>query len=131
MSDMPAVNVSGLKKVFNPGKPSQVDALVDIDLVVHPGEFVSLIGPSGCGKSTLLRLIANLTEPTAGSVEVNGKPAKQARLDQDYGMAFQQAEGTDLPVQRVKGGGAKEVTAIFDRYLRRVLKAPRPAVTSD
>ena len=91
MSDMPAVNVSGLKKVFNPGKPSQVDALVDIDLVVHPGEFVSLIGPSGCGKSTLLRLIANLTEPTAGSVEVNGKPAKQARLDQDYGMAFQQA----------------------------------------
>ncbi len=46
-------------------------------------------------------------------------------------MAFQQAEGTGLPVQRVKGGGAKEVTAIFDRYLRRVLKAPRPAVTSD
>jgi ABC-type nitrate/sulfonate/bicarbonate transport system ATPase subunit len=62
-----------------------------IDLVVEPGEFVSLIGPSGCGKSTLLRLIANLTEPTAGTVTVNGKSAKQSRLDQDYGMAFQQA----------------------------------------
>jgi NitT/TauT family transport system ATP-binding protein len=50
-----------------------------------------LIGPSGCGKSTLLRLIANLTEPSEGSITVNGKPAKKARLEQDYGMAFQQA----------------------------------------
>ncbi len=86
-----AVEVAGLDKVFNLGKSSQVDALVGVDLTVSPGEFVSLIGPSGCGKSTLLRLIANLTEPTAGSVVVNGKPAKAARLDQDYGMAFQQA----------------------------------------
>jgi NitT/TauT family transport system ATP-binding protein len=38
-----------------------------------------------------LRLIANLTEPTTGQVLVNGKPARDARLDQDYGMAFQQA----------------------------------------
>ena len=88
---MNAVEVSGVKKVFNPAKSSQVDALVDIDLVIQPGAFVTLIGPSGCGKSTLLRLIANLTEPTAGSITVNGKSAKQARLDQDYGMAFQQA----------------------------------------
>jgi NitT/TauT family transport system ATP-binding protein len=86
-----AVEVVGLKKVFNPGKSSQVDALVDIDLVIQPRDFVTLIGPSGCGKSTLLRLIANLTEPSTGSITVNGKSAKQARLDQDYGMAFQQA----------------------------------------
>ena len=88
---MNAVDVTGLKKVFNPSKTSQVDALVDIDLAIPSGAFVTLIGPSGCGKSTLLRLIANLTEPTAGSITVNGKSAKQARLDQDYGMAFQQA----------------------------------------
>ena len=67
------------------------DALTDIDLTVAAGEFVSLIGPSGCGKSTLLRIVANLIEPSAGSVSVNGKPARQARLDQDYGIAFQQA----------------------------------------
>ena len=88
---MNTVEVAGLKKVFNQGKSSQVDALVDIDLVIQPGAFVTLIGPSGCGKSTLLRLIGNLTEPTAGSITVNGKTAKQARLDQEYGMAFQQA----------------------------------------
>jgi NitT/TauT family transport system ATP-binding protein len=86
-----AVEVRDASKVFNRGTPRQVDALVEIDLVVAPGEFVSLIGPSGCGKSTLLRLIANLTDPTTGEVKVNGKAAAQARLDQDYGMAFQQA----------------------------------------
>jgi NitT/TauT family transport system ATP-binding protein len=58
---------------------------------VEPGEFVSLIGPSGCGKSTLLRLIANLIEPTSGTLRVNGKPVAAARRDQDYGMAFQQS----------------------------------------
>ncbi|MET0578491.1 MAG: ABC transporter ATP-binding protein [Ilumatobacteraceae bacterium] len=86
-----AVEVTNAAKVFNPGTTRQVDALVDIDLVVAPGEFVSLIGPSGCGKSTLLRLIANLIEPSTGDVRVNGKAAAIARLDQEYGMAFQQA----------------------------------------
>ena len=86
-----AVEVRGLDKVFNRGTANQVDALVSVDLTVRQGEFVSLIGPSGCGKSTLLRLIANLLEPTSGSVLVNGKSARQARLDQDYGMAFQQS----------------------------------------
>jgi len=77
--------------VFNDGGPGQVAALDDVDLVVEPGDFVSLIGPSGCGKSTLLRLIANLLDPTSGEVSVNGKSAAQARLDQDYGMAFQKS----------------------------------------
>ena len=86
-----AVEVHELSKVFNPGSTKQVDALVEIDLAVSLGEFVSLIGPSGCGKSTLLRLIANLIEPSHGEVLVNDKPASKARLDQDYGMAFQQA----------------------------------------
>ena len=88
---MTAVEVRNVSKVFNPGRPNAVDALLDIDLTIEDGEFVSLIGPSGCGKSTQLRLIANLTEPTAGEILVNGKPARRARLDQDYGMAFQQA----------------------------------------
>ena len=72
-----AVEVRGLSKVFNAGRPDAVEALVDIDLEIAPGAFVSLIGPSGCGKSTQLRLIANLTEPTTGQVLVNGKPARR------------------------------------------------------
>ncbi len=91
VADGAAVVVDRASMVFNVGKHHQVDAVHDIDLTVERGDFVSLIGPSGCGKSTLLRLIANLLTPTAGSVVVNGKPAAQARLDQDYGMAFQQS----------------------------------------
>jgi NitT/TauT family transport system ATP-binding protein len=86
-----AVSAAGVNMRFNAGKPNQVDALVDVDLRIEPGEFVSLIGPSGCGKSTLLRIIADLQRPTSGEVLVFGKPAHQARQDHDYGMAFQQA----------------------------------------
>ena len=88
---MSAVEITNISKAFNLGSSNQVDALTDINLSIASGEFVSLIGPSGCGKSTLLRLIANLIEPTSGNLIVNGKSAKQARLDQDYGMAFQQS----------------------------------------
>src|SRR5699024_7452304 len=80
----------GVDKAFET-RAGQVQALQGIDVRVAPGEFVSLIGPSGCGKSTLLRLVADLDQPTTGSVEVFGKPAGQSRRDQDYGIAFQQA----------------------------------------
>ncbi len=113
MTGGPAVLIQSAGKVFNRGTNRQVEALVDIDLAVAPGEFVSLIGPSGCGKSTLLRLIADLIQPTSGSVLVNGKSAHQARVDQDYGMAFQQAglfewrtvvKNVELPLE-LKGWG--------------------------
>jgi NitT/TauT family transport system ATP-binding protein len=87
----PAVELAGVDKVFPVGRGGGVQAVVGVDLSVAAGEFVTFIGPSGCGKSTLLRLIADLTEPTAGVVRVNGKSARQARLDRDYGIAFQQA----------------------------------------
>ncbi|MEN9648226.1 MAG: hypothetical protein RLZ17_262 [Actinomycetota bacterium] len=91
VANISAVEVIGATKIFNEGSDNQVDALLDVNLTIAAGEFVSLIGPSGCGKSTLLRLIANLLEPTQGEISVNGKTSAQARLDQDYGMAFQQA----------------------------------------
>ncbi|MEM7272111.1 MAG: ABC transporter ATP-binding protein [Actinomycetota bacterium] len=87
----PAVTLAGVTKVFNRGTADELTALEDIDLDVAAGEFVSLIGPSGCGKSTLLRLIADLLPASAGQIEVFGKSAATARLDQDYGMAFQSA----------------------------------------
>ncbi len=87
MNDRPAVEIKGVSKQFKAG----VTALSGIDLEVRPREFVSLIGPSGCGKSTLLRIIGDLIDPSAGTVEVNGKPAHRARLDHDYGIVFQEA----------------------------------------
>jgi NitT/TauT family transport system ATP-binding protein len=102
------VDVANVTKVFNAGKPNEVHALEAIDLKIEQGAFVSLIGPSGCGKSTLLRLVAALTHPSEGTVSVNSKSADQARVDRDYGMAFQTSalfkwrtitENIELPLQ--------------------------------
>ena len=82
---MSVVDISGVSKTFSGG----TNALQGIDLTIEPGEFVSLIGPSGCGKSTLLRIMGDLIEPSAGTVVVNGKPARRARVDRDYGIVFQ------------------------------------------
>ena len=89
MSERNVVLASGLSKTFETPDGATMTALDGIDLQIQSGEFVSLIGPSGCGKSTLLRLIGDLTEPSAGSVTVNGKPSRQARSDRDYGIVFQ------------------------------------------
>lgn len=91
VGDKPAVRITGAVKTFNQGSAEALTALDGIDLDIADGEFLSLIGPSGCGKSTLLRLIADLLPLTAGTVEVFGKTAHQARIEQDYGMAFQSA----------------------------------------
>jgi NitT/TauT family transport system ATP-binding protein len=83
------VRIAGVDKTFVRDGAVVTTALSGIDLTIGRGEFVSLIGPSGCGKSTLLRVIGDLVPPTAGTVEVNGKPATRARRDRDYGMVFQ------------------------------------------
>jgi NitT/TauT family transport system ATP-binding protein len=87
----PAVHATGVWKIFNEGEANEVTALQDVSLEVAEGEFISLIGPSGCGKSTLLRVIADLTHATRGEMRVAGLSAGEARQQQKYGMAFQQA----------------------------------------
>ena len=62
----PLVEFRAAGKTFDGGTV----ALADLTLAVGEHEFVSLVGPSGCGKSTALRMIAGLTAPTAGAVDV-------------------------------------------------------------
>lgn len=68
---------------------SHVLALQQVTLDIAKGEFISLLGPSGCGKTTLLRLMADLIQPTGGTLKVAGKSAREARLAQKYGIVFQ------------------------------------------
>lgn len=72
-------------------KDGPVHALTGVDLDINDGDFVSLIGPSGCGKTTLLRVIADLEQPTGGTIRVHGDSPRQARLDRRYGYVFQAA----------------------------------------
>jgi NitT/TauT family transport system ATP-binding protein len=60
-----AFELSGLGIRFPGAERSVID---DFSLTIHTGEFLSVVGPSGCGKSTLLRLLAGLTEPSAGTI---------------------------------------------------------------
>ncbi len=94
-----------------------VHALSNINLDINEGEFVSLIGPSGCGKTTLLRVIADLEQPTGGSLSVNGMTPDEARQKRAYGYVFQQAAlfpwrtiaaNVGLPLE-VMGLGSAEV----------------------
>jgi NitT/TauT family transport system ATP-binding protein len=68
-----------------------VRALSDVDLAIGKGEFVSFIGPSGCGKTTFLRVIADLEQPTSGTITVNGMTPREARESRAYGYVFQAA----------------------------------------
>jgi NitT/TauT family transport system ATP-binding protein len=83
------VQLRGVNRRFKTPTGQVVTALQGIDLDIYPGEFVSLIGPSGCGKSTLLRIVADLLQPSDGTVIINGKSAHDARLARDYGIVFQ------------------------------------------
>jgi NitT/TauT family transport system ATP-binding protein len=90
-----AVSLRAVTKVFDNG----VMALGPLDLDIRRGEFVSLLGPSGCGKSTALRVIAGLTSPTSGHVEV-AHHAGEARPGHSIGFVFQ--EPTLMPWTTVR-----------------------------
>ena len=83
-----AIDVRNVSLTFETAD-GKVDALSNVSLQIADGEFVSFIGPSGCGKTTMLRVIADLQQPTAGTLLVNGMSAEQARLARRYGYVFQ------------------------------------------
>ncbi|MEO1000901.1 MAG: ABC transporter ATP-binding protein [Pseudomonadota bacterium] len=84
------IEARGLELTFET-RDGPVHALSDVNLSVAPGDFVSFIGPSGCGKTTFLRVVADLEQPTGGTIEVNGGTPEAARLSRSYGYVFQAA----------------------------------------
>lgn len=103
------IEIQHLDKQFVSADGAVVQALEDINLEIHQGEFISLIGPSGCGKSTLLRLIADLIPPTAGHMTINGHSPAQARRSREYGFVFQSATLYDWRTVRKNVGLPLEV----------------------
>ncbi len=84
------IEAKGLGLVFETND-GPVRALSDVSLSIAQGEFVSFIGPSGCGKTTFLRVAADLEQPTAGTISVNGMSPAEARAKRAYGYVFQAA----------------------------------------
>ncbi len=86
----PVIEARGLDLTFQTAD-GPVTALSDVNLTVNSGDFVSFIGPSGCGKTTFLRVTADLEQPTAGAITVNGVSPAEARRGRAYGYVFQAA----------------------------------------
>lgn len=97
---MPMIELKHICRKFFEGKPSEVNALRDVNLVVENGEMISIMGPSGSGKSTLLHILALLDDHYTGEYTYDGidvrkltdsRKAKIRNQDisiimQDYGL---------------------------------------------
>jgi ABC-type polar amino acid transport system, ATPase component len=84
------IEIKHLRKVFD----DDTIPLKDINITINNGDVISIIGPSGTGKSTLLRCINMLTEPTSGSIIVDGQDITQGgcnlnEIRKKMGMVFQ------------------------------------------
>jgi len=66
------LEISAVRKVFNPGTPNEVRALQGVDLTLDDGSFVAIIGTNGSGKSTLLNVVAGTFYPDSGTIRLGG-----------------------------------------------------------
>lgn len=77
---MALLEVQHLQKIYSTRfGGNQVQALQNVNFSVEPGEYVAIMGESGSGKTTLLNILAALDRPTAGEVQLNGKPLSKIR----------------------------------------------------
>jgi putative ABC transport system ATP-binding protein len=77
---MSLIEIKKLSKIYN-GGGEKVQALVDVDLNIERGEFISVMGPSGSGKSTLLTILGGLNHPTEGDFVVDEIPIYKLPLE--------------------------------------------------
>jgi len=77
---MSLIEINTLSKTYESGEEC-VLALVDVDLKIEKGEFVSVMGPSGSGKSTLLTILGGLNHPSRGEVVVDEIPIYKLPLE--------------------------------------------------
>lgn len=121
----PALRLRGLKKAYR-----NTAVLKGMDLVAQPGEVVAFIGPNGSGKSTAMRIIAGLTAPDEGTVEIAGFDTHRQPLEAKRELGYAPQEMALSPfltgreflqfVADVKGLENAQVesqsAALFDRF---------------
>src|SRR3954469_3621131 len=83
---MAEVTFNDVDKVYDNG----VQAVFDLSLEAHDGEFLVLVGPSGCGKTTALRMVAGLEDISDGTVSIGGRVGNELTpKERDVAMVFQ------------------------------------------
>ncbi|WP_442601310.1 ABC transporter ATP-binding protein [Paenibacillus sp. KN14-4R] len=71
------LQITNTSKLFNPGTPDEKTALMNVNLHLHPGDFVTVIGSNGAGKSTLMNIISGVITPDVGQVHIEGTAVQQ------------------------------------------------------
>ena len=137
---MALIELSDIWKVYDLGEV-KVEALIEVDLEIHRGEYVALVGPSGSGKSTLMNLVGCLDRPTKGSYRLNGKEVAEMSRDQrarirnrQIGFVFQNfnllnrtsaLENVELPLLYQRGLSSRKRKARAKSLLEKVGLADR------
>ncbi len=104
-----------LKSILGVGKKSDYEfwALKDIDLEVEPGTTLGILGRNGAGKSTLLKVISGVSQPSTGTVEVNGRMAAIFGVGAGFNPEFTGRENVMLN-GLILGIDHAEIQARFD-----------------
>lgn len=79
------VKTSKLTKIYKAKKGRRIEALVDLDLEISPGEVIGYLGPNGAGKSTTIKALLGQVRPSSGSAELFGLPACDSASRQKVG----------------------------------------------
>lgn len=66
------LQITQLSKLFHPGSVDEKIALINVNLQLKPGDFVTVIGSNGAGKSTLMNMISGTLKPDSGAVHIAG-----------------------------------------------------------
>lgn len=99
MNDDIQIRINHVGMTFKDNQGNDVQALKDVNLDIKKGEFISLLGPSGCGKTTLLRIIADLQEPTTGTVRINGMTPREVRKNIELPLEIMDYDPKKLPAR--------------------------------
>lgn len=71
------LQIAGVSKLFNPGTVDEKTALINANLQLKPGDFVTVIGSNGAGKSTLMNIISGVMKPDAGKIFIESNDVSQ------------------------------------------------------
>jgi lipoprotein-releasing system ATP-binding protein len=73
MNNDAALELVGISKTYNAGRPTEIRVLDQASLTLMPGQVTALVAPSGAGKSTLLHIAGLLDQPDTGQIIIGGR----------------------------------------------------------
>jgi putative ABC transport system ATP-binding protein len=125
------LELSHVSKLFNPGTADEKIALIDINLKLKPGDFVTVIGSNGAGKSTLMNIISGVMTPDTGEVRIDGSTIHmlpEYRRSQWIGRVFQDPMAGTAPRMTIEENLAMAYQRGKQRGLQFGVTAKRRAI---